>query len=314
MVVTRMSKQEIPKVRPKRNNFSINIGKWKITEDNHQSNDVISTNNPVLFKKEKKLFNSIDYNPSIKEFNTAFYNGVLKELIDADICFQNDKKAPISGHSYHSIPPKLDNSDNPLLYNMYFPSSIIQTDKVDTLRCTNSSNLRKDDVYLKLRMHKSFMRKYQKVLLELIPENFCFSGYMQMPIVFYNTHVTVCETHYDMDNSILYLVAGTKEILLNTKANVLKQYSSNIEDVSTSGYYDDIKPFEETDEERRANGWKLCVLRAGDSLYIPKNIVHCVLSKKKSLAISFQVTNELPGSRALFAQKQYTSMINYLNK
>lgn len=316
MVVTRSSKREVSRINLRRDIFDVRIGEWSMFRETDLTKSItcgISTDfdntKSVLFRGEKKAFKEEFNNNNMVEFNHALFNGISKEF-NRDLLSFDLKEDSQEFNRYKSIPPGLDNAENKLLYNMYFPQSIIQMDKIEVLKNTSSD----EQIYFKSRFHNSFMRKYQQFLLKLLPFGFCFSDFQQLPIIFYSTNESICETHYDRDNSILYVVNGKKEVLLNNSKNVLKHYPMAMENNTLSGYYENVRPFEETKEERETHGWKCCVLSPGDSLYIPKNVIHCVKSERQTLAVSYQVTTEIRGHRALASQKQYVSMINYLNK
>lgn len=151
-----------------------------------------------------------------------------------------------------------------------------------------------DGVYEKSRMSKEFLSKYFELLQHLlIPEGFRIlnSNIGCLPIVFHNISEDICETHHDRDNSILFLLGGKKDILLNCSAVVKKKYVGAVCMVGM-GSYDGIHPFEESKDEIDRKGWKMISLHPGDCLYIPKHVVHSVKSYPGTIAISFQIVRD----------------------
>ena len=163
----------------------------------------------------------------------------------------------------------------------------------------NDQDFKNTQTSFKCRLHTNFLLKHNQLLnhlflppgLQIVSSS---PNTQQTPIVFFNRKKHTCPTHFDRDNSILYILNGQKEILLAHR-QIVKQYKGlpeierYIHFASSSGLLTAIYPFDEDKNLRTKKGWKCIILSKGESIFIPKNIVHCIRSKECTLAISFQV-------------------------
>ena len=172
------------------------------------------------------------------------------------------------------------------------------------------------------RLSQYFTDKFETILQQtFLPRGLGisrrFSPSHQTPIVFFNQKAHVCPTHYDRDNSILFVLKGKKEILLAHK-RVVHEYSEvpEVNDYihfpSDTGLYDGINPFDEEESSRRKKGWTSVIIEEGQCLFLPKHIVHSIRSQPNTIAISFQVETKTSNKLALVSGAEVQNMLDYV--
>ena len=112
-------------------------------------------------------------------------------------------------------------------------------------------------------------------------------------ILFVNTKGGRCDTHYDMDTSVLLVLSGQKELLVAPPGTDLRtrRILSSERTYHHSTILDGLDPFEETPEGRERFGFtpQIQSMKVWDALLLPKSWCHCIESKAGTVAVSFQV-------------------------
>jgi len=138
------------------------------------------------------------------------------------------------------------------------------------------------DGYFKGRLNNEFSSKFS----ETLPNTFQVKkNASQKGIVFLNTKDGQCDTHYDRDASVLFLITGYKEVLIAPPRRIASVSAAGNE--SNSTIFSDIDPFAE--DKKGDWEWKKVNLTPGSALYIPQDYLHCIRSTEDTLALSFQV-------------------------
>jgi len=122
----------------------------------------------------------------------------------------------------------------------------------------------------------------------------------QLGIVFLNTQDGKCDTHYDRDSSMLYLVSGCKEVKIAPPMSAIGRRED--------GILQDVNPFSLDESEHGGFKWTTIHMGPGSSLFIPKYWLHCIKSvgNPHTLALSFQVLPTL-GQISTPAKRAWTS-------
>jgi len=109
----------------------------------------------------------------------------------------------------------------------------------------------------------------------------------QLGIVFLNTQDGTCDTHFDRDSSILYLVSGIKIVKIAPPMSAIGR--------PNDGILQHVNPFSSDESEHGGFSWTTIHMGPGSSLFIPKYWLHCIKSvgNPQTLALSFQVLPKL---------------------
>ena len=150
------------------------------------------------------------------------------------------------------------------------------------------------NTYFKAKLGLKFLQRHYDILNELVPNGFQLrkdNSHASSVIAFYNREDGICDTHYDQDPSVLYLIKGSKEVWLAPYSFIHQsRYIPSCLNTNRT-ILDNIKPFES--DVPLSDCWKKIVLKPGDCLYLPKRCIHAVKSKKNTLALSFQTMGEI---------------------
>lgn len=138
------------------------------------------------------------------------------------------------------------------------------------------------DGYFKGRLNNEFSSMFSGTL----PNTFQVKkNASQKGIVFLNTKDGQCDTHYDRDGSVLFLITGYKEVLIAPPRRTASVSAAGNE--SNSTIFSHIDPF--AVDKKGDWEWKKVNLTPGSALYIPQDYLHCIKSTEDTLALSFQV-------------------------
>ncbi len=166
--------------------------------------------------------------------------------------------------------------------------------------------------YVKARIDPNLFQEYALIFNELLPSGFEIlftkKNRNSSPIVFYNGEQSTCTTHFDRDNSILYILSGQKEVLLASKADMKNMKGSEKIWGPGDGIYQHITPFQTDDK----TDWQNVILNAGDALYLPKQVVHSIQSKADTLALSFQVRKRMSMPETIVSHGDFECFVEYL--
>lgn len=123
----------------------------------------------------------------------------------------------------------------------------------------------------------------------------------QLGIVFLNTQDGTCDTHFDRDSSILYLVSGIKIVKIAPPMSAIGR--------PNDGILQHVNPFSSDESEHGGFSWTTIHMGPGSSLFIPKYWLHCIKSvgNPHTLAFSFQVQLSLSGQNSSPIKRAWAS-------
>ena len=108
-------------------------------------------------------------------------------------------------------------------------------------------------------------------------------------MVFLNENPGQCVSHFDTDTAVLWPLAGSKELCISKVLPPLSGKDAQKTKEEARTLYSNTNPFEYSAEERRMGSWAQVHVPAFDAFVIPVNMIHCVKSAARTVAISIQI-------------------------
>jgi hypothetical protein len=170
----------------------------------------------------------------------------------------------------------------------------------------------KRNTYYKAHLNTSIVRQYYNYFDSILPSGFTLreANNTTSIISFYNEAENTCDTHFDQDPSVLFLLQGIKEIYLAPK-RIVNQ--SNISSMHRT-ILNNVHPFDNTKKFSKDKDWVKVTMKPGDALYLPKGCVHAIKSRSDTLALSFQVVKNKEGPKDPLDDELLSNFHNYMKR
>ncbi len=264
-------------------------------------NNMYQTNKRIKRTTNRSFITIVsNWNETIyfKDYPVLFHPSVLsvKLLHDTNFCKSLLKNIKYLLHTTESLSVR--------------KSPLLEINSIEMLSSVISRSSNTEDIH-KVRLSKEFCKRFSNVLFYMIPPAFTIQEMNNQPIIFYNEEVTVCETHFDRDYSILLVVQGKKDVLLAPKDIIQKSYKDIYTFPNESGMHPLMLPFDEDETIRSKKGWIHITIEAGQCMYLPPKVLHSIKSSKNTLAISFQVIENNQHRARIFNSRLYKNSTSF---